>query len=103
MLRIGKKAIVSFPNFAHISIRRQFISHGSMPVSPAIPFEWYDTPNIHMVTINDFENFCRNKKYPIEKRQHFSIKCGKNKKVCVPNLFAQYGLFVLDGTPFTSA
>jgi methionine biosynthesis protein MetW len=99
ILRIGKKAIVSFPNFAHISVRRQFTLSGTMPKSPAIPYEWYETPNIHMVTINDFESLCREKDYRIEKRLHFSISAGgKVRRITVaPNLLAQYGFFVLMG------
>lgn len=104
IMRIGKKAVISFPNFAHISIRRQLACGGIMPKSQSIPFEWYDTPNIHMVTINDFEFFCRNNKYPIEKRLHFNMNKNETSRRAgfMPNLFAQYGLFVLDGTSFTS-
>ena len=104
IMRIGKKAIISFPNFAHISVRSQFARSGVMPKSQAIPYEWYDTPNIHMVTINDFETFCRVKKYPIEKKVHFKVRKDGSSRVvhAAPNLFAQYGLFVLDGAAFTS-
>ncbi len=99
ILRIGKKAIVSFPNFGHISVRRQFMLNGTMPKSPAIPYEWYETPNIHMVTINDFESLCREKNYRIEKRLHFSIGAkGKGRRIAVARiLFAQYGFFLMRG------
>lgn len=57
MLRVGKQAIVTFPNFGHWSHRLQVI-RGAMPVSDQLPYQWYDTPNIHLCTLDDFENFC---------------------------------------------
>jgi len=99
ILRIGRKAIISFPNFAYHPIRHQLSWRGSMPKSPSIPYEWYDTPNIHMVTIKDFETYCRDNGYAIEKRLHFRLgKDGKSSRVgFAPNYFAEYGLFVLSG------
>lgn len=98
IMRIGKKAIISFPNFAYIKIRMQFLFKGSMPVSTSIPFEWYETPNIHMVTIRDFEKYCKDKRCSIDMRAHFNIRGGKTSRArCLPNLFAEYGLFVLNG------
>ena len=57
MLRVGKEAIVTFPNFGHWSHRMQVI-RGNMPVSEQLPYQWYDTPNIHLCTLRDFEDFC---------------------------------------------
>lgn len=57
MLRVGKQAIVTFPNFGHWSHRLQVI-RGAMPVSDQLPYQWYDTPNIHLCTLKDFESFC---------------------------------------------
>lgn len=57
MLRVGKQAIVTFPNFGHWSHRLQVI-RGAMPVSDQLPYQWYDTPNIHLCTLHDFETFC---------------------------------------------
>lgn len=57
MLRVGKEAIVTFPNFGHWSHRVQVI-RGNMPVSDQLPYQWYDTPNIHLCTLKDFEDFC---------------------------------------------
>lgn len=54
MLRIGRKAIISFPNFGHWRIRRQFVTQGRMPITENLPYSWYDTPNIHFCTIRDF-------------------------------------------------
>ena len=57
-LRIGRRAVVSFPNFGHYSLRLQLLCTGKMPKSSTLPFEWYRTPNIHLMTIADFERFC---------------------------------------------
>jgi len=57
MLRVGREAIVTFPNFGHLSHRLQVL-FGRMPVSPELPYQWYDTPNIHLCTLKDFEDFC---------------------------------------------
>ncbi len=58
ILRIGRNAIVSFPNFGHLSLRLQLLLSGKMPKSTILPFEWYRTPNIHLMTLADFESFC---------------------------------------------
>ena len=57
MLRVGRQGIVTFPNFGHWANRLQ-IARGHMPVSDKLPHQWYDTPNIHLCTIKDFETFC---------------------------------------------
>lgn len=57
MLRVGREAIVSFPNFGRWDLRLQ-IALGRMPVSAELPYEWYNTPNVHLFTIADFESFC---------------------------------------------
>lgn len=59
MLRVGREAIVSFPNFGHWSARMQVALGGHMPVSGSLPFQWYDTPNVHLCTITDFEDLAR--------------------------------------------
>lgn len=58
MLRVGREGIVTFPNFGYWRHRLQILA-GHMPVSKELPYEWYDTPNIHLFTIRDFEEFCR--------------------------------------------
>jgi len=60
MLRVGTEGIVTFPNFGHWRARWQLGLLGRMPVSPALPHEWYNTPNIHLCTLRDFETLCRN-------------------------------------------
>ncbi len=61
MLRIGKQCIVTFPNFAHWKARYHLLVYGRMPVSDLLPYEWYNTPNIHFCTIKDFEVLCKEK------------------------------------------
>jgi len=59
MLRLGKEGVIAFPNFGHWRLRWYLARKGRMPVSTALPYTWYNTPNIHLCTVNDFEAFCR--------------------------------------------
>jgi methionine biosynthesis protein MetW len=68
MLRIGRLGIVSFPNFGYWRLRLSLLVGGRMPKNDLLPFEWYETPNIHTLTDADFEDFCRNEKLKILKR-----------------------------------
>ena len=91
-LRVGKKTIVGFPNFVYISARFQLFFGGKVPVTPSLPYEWYDTPNLHFLSIADFVEYCRKRDIRIER----SAFVGKNKRVrLLPNLFAEIGLFLL--------
>lgn len=65
MLRVSKNAIVSFPNFAYWKVRFYLFFTGRMPKSKVLPFEWYDTPNIHLLTVNDFYEFCKKREIRI--------------------------------------
>ena len=67
MLRVGREIIVTFPNFGYWRNRLQ-ITNGRMPVSKILPYQWYDTPNVHLCTINDFDEFCKNHKITILER-----------------------------------
>lgn len=67
MLRIGRHAIVSFPNFAHWRVRWQLVTQGRMPVTGVLQHQWYDTPNIHLCTIRDFVTLCRDFEFIIER------------------------------------
>jgi len=69
MLRVGREAIVTFPNFGYWRHRWQVGIEGHMPVSTRLPYQWYNTPNIHLCTIVDFENFCRQRGIEIIARQ----------------------------------
>lgn len=65
MLRVGREAIVTFPNFGHWRVRGYLFFKGRMPVSRRLPYQWYDTPNIHLCTVNDFDTHCRKSGYRI--------------------------------------
>ena len=68
MLRVGREAIVTFPNFGHWSHRLQIL-RGRMPVSPSLPYQWYDTPNIHLCTVADFDAFLGSRGYVVLDRE----------------------------------
>ena len=98
LLRIGGKAIVSFPNFGHWKIRLQLLLTGKMPVTESLPYAWYDTPNIHFFTIQDFQNLCVDLNIIIEKSIGLSTK---GKQFDIPlgisgaNLFTHEAIFLL--------
>ena len=68
LLRVGKKVIVSFPNFAHWKCRFQLLLNGKAPITRQLPFGWYDSPNVHCLSLKDFEEFCRRLDVRIENR-----------------------------------
>jgi methionine biosynthesis protein MetW len=95
-LRVGTKAIVGFPNFVHFSARFQIFFKGKVPVTKSLPYEWYDTPNLHFLGITDFTEYCKKKNIHIENSAYIR----KNKKIKLfPNLFAEIGLFRLSRYP----
>lgn len=98
MLRVGKKAIISFPNFAHWKIRFQLLLWGKMPKSKILPFEWYDTPNIHLTTIRDFKLLCKKEKLSILKEFYITERESWIPRWAVnllPNFLAEVGVFLL--------
>ncbi len=99
ILRIGKHAVVSFPNFGHYQIRSYLFFKGLMPKSNILPFEWYNTPNIHLITINDFKKYCRDRDIEIQEEVFLDMDSpGKMSGLfnrMAPNLFAQYGIYLL--------
>lgn len=98
MLRVGKKVIVSFPNFAYWKVRFYLFFTGHMPKSKMLPYEWYNTPNIHLMTINDFYEFCKKRNIKIQKS--FFITNSKVKSTILKpfsNFFAEEVIFVLSG------
>ena len=70
MLRVGREAVVSFPNFGYWKHRRDILN-GHMPVSEDLPYQWYDTPNIHLCTIADFDDFCARREIAVKERKVF--------------------------------
>ena len=98
MLRIGRKAIVSFPNFGHWRVRAALGFTGRMPVTRSLPYSWYDTPNIHFCTIRDFVNLCREVDATIETSMVLN-RVGERIPFNAPlwfwNLFGQQAVFLL--------
>jgi methionine biosynthesis protein MetW len=91
-LRVGKNLIVGFPNFSHYSSRLQILFRGKVPVTPSLPYQWYNTPNLHFLSISDFFDYCRLRGLKIEA----SAFVGRGRRVrFLPNLFAEQGLFLL--------
>jgi len=91
-LRVGKKVIVGFPNFCYITDRLQIFFRGKVPVTSSLPYEWYNTPNLHFLSIADFIEYCKKRNFRIEN----SAFIAKNKKVrFLPNTFGEIGLFLL--------
>ncbi|MDP2919233.1 MAG: methionine biosynthesis protein MetW [Dehalococcoidia bacterium] len=91
-LRVGKDVIVSFPNFAHYSARAQIFFKGKTPITPSLPYEWYNTPNLHFLSISDFTGYCRRRNIKIE--QSAFVSGGKRIGI-FPNLLALIGIFVI--------
>jgi len=99
LLRVGKKVIVTIPNFGHWKIRVDLLFKGEMPITKNLPYEWYNTPNLHMCTIQDFYNFCNNKGINIFKT--ISLNGQKTSKITpsnlkYKNLISELGIFLLE-------
>ena len=92
MLRVGKRVIVSFPNFGHYSCRLSMLFSGRSPMTKHFPYSWYDSPNVHFLSIHDFEEFCRKSGFPVSRRYFVS---GSTRITAMPNLLAQTAVFLL--------
>jgi methionine biosynthesis protein MetW len=91
-LRVGRRAIVGFPNFAYYKARMQMFLSGHTPVTPSLPNMWYDTPNLHFLSISDFIAYCREHKLAIEKAGYLD----NNRTIKLyPNLRAQTAIFLI--------
>ncbi|MFA6610570.1 MAG: methionine biosynthesis protein MetW [Candidatus Omnitrophota bacterium] len=91
-LRVGKKVIVGFPNFAYFRARLRLGLKGKVPVTKSLPYNWYDTPNLHFFSIADFLDYCREKGIRVEK----GVYQGRKIRVYLfPNAFADIGIFLL--------
>lgn len=97
MLRVGEKAVVSFPNFAYWKIRFYLFFTGHMPKSKILPFEWYNTPNIHLLTVNDFYRFCKKRDIKILKSVFMTKAKVKNNFLMrhFSNFLAEEVIFVI--------
>ena len=91
MMRVGKEVIITFPNFGYWKNRFQIIQ-GNMPVSDELPYKWFETPNIHLCTIQDFDNLCRENKIKVEQRLILTDKKSVN---FYPNFFGALALYKL--------
>jgi len=99
LLRVGKKAIVTIPNFGYWKLRLHLLIKGTMPVTRTLPDEWYNTPNIHMCTIKDFFNFCKDQKIHLYKSialQNLKSSKINNSNIELKNLSAVLGIFLLE-------
>jgi methionine biosynthesis protein MetW len=91
-LRVSRKVIIGFPNFAHYHARLRIFFRGKTPITPSLPYEWHDTPNLHFLSISDFVDYCHKRNLGIEK----SFFVGKKGRVNIlPNLFALTGTFLV--------
>ena len=99
LLRVGKKAIITIPNFGHWKVRLNLLIKGTMPITETLPNEWYNTPNIHMCTIKDFVKFSKIINFKIFKSlalTNKNISNINNSNLFYKNLFAELGIFLIE-------
>ncbi len=99
LLRVGKKAIVTIPNFGHWKVRLNLLIKGTMPVTKTLPNEWYNTPNIHMCTIKDFFKFSETINFKIFKTLALinkNVSTIKSSNLFSKNLFSELGIFLIE-------
>jgi methionine biosynthesis protein MetW len=91
-LRVGRKVIIGFPNFAYIRSRFDLFFRGKAPVTPSLPYSWYESPNVHFLSLKDFKNYCKEKGINILETYYL----GKNNIIRLfPNLLALNAIFVI--------
>ena len=99
LLRVGKKAIITIPNFGHWKVRLNLLIKGTMPITESLPNEWYNTPNIHMCTIKDFVRFSETINFKIVKSLALINKNISNiskSNIFLKNLFGELGIFLIE-------
>ena len=99
LLRVGKKAIITIPNFGHWKVRLNLLIKGTMPITESLPNDWYNTPNIHMCTIKDFVKFSNIINFKIFKSlalTNKNISNINNSNLFYKNLFAELGIFLIE-------
>ena len=100
MLRIGKNCIVTFPNFGNWKSRAYLAFRGRMPVSDFMPYEWYDTPNIHFCTVRDFDEFCRARNIDVITRTVVDFKHRDSWVIrTMPNLLSEIAIYHFSRQP----
>ena len=92
MLRVGRHAIVAFPNFGHWSVRLSLLFTGRAPKTDLFPYEWYDSPNIHFLTVDDFDQLVRREGFTLER---YYFLAGKRRVALLPNLRAQVAVYLV--------
>ena len=98
LLRVGKKAIVTIPNFGFWKVRLHLLIKGTMPITKNLPDEWYNTPNLHMCTIKDFYNFCENRRIKLDNSlalHNEKISSINKLNLNIKNLSAELGIFLI--------
>jgi len=92
MLRVGRRGIVAFPNFGHWRVRYAMLTSGGAPRTPLFPHEWYDSPNIHFLTVRDFEDLAAKEGIRVERRYFLA---GSRKVRTLPNLMAEVAVYLM--------
>jgi methionine biosynthesis protein MetW len=96
MLRVGRRAIVAFPNFGHYSVRLATLLSGRAPRTKLFPYDWFDSPNIHFLTVRDFESLAEKQRWKVERR----IFVSRQRQVTfAPNLMAEIAVFLVSAEP----
>ena len=99
LLRVGKKAIVTIPNFGNWKVRLHLLFKGTMPITKSLPEQWHSTPNLHMCTIKDFVNFIKSKEIKMIKTlalNNNNVSNITNNNLVTKNLFADLGIFLIE-------
>ena len=99
LLRVGKKAVVTIPNFGHWKVRFNLLFKGTMPVTQTLPNDWYNTPNIHMCTIRDFFVFSKKIDFKIFKSlalMNKKVSSINSSNLFIKNLFSELGIFLIE-------
>ena len=99
LLRVGKKAIVTIPNFGHWKVRFSLLIKGTMPITSSLPNDWYNTPNIHMCTIKDFFKFSKIVNFKIYKSlslMNNNVSNINKSNLFIKNLFGELGIFLIE-------
>jgi len=92
MLRVGRRAIVAFPNFGHWRMRLSMLASGRAPRTKLFPYQWYESPNIHFLTVHDFEDLAADEGLLVERRYFLA---GRRKVTVLPNLLAEVAVFLV--------
>ena len=92
MLRVGRRAIVAFPNFGHWRMRLSMLASGRAPRTKLFPYQWYESPNIHFLTVHDFEDLAAAEGLTVERRYFLA---GRRKVTLLPNLLAEVAVFLV--------